>query len=136
MVDANGNREFTEQASDNTWLQQLGINPAGVLPARQSTEATYALVSDWHEEVDQELIQYVRSPWPFIFAESDEAEVVSNYLVDLETYADEMEVAFITGTASLDTFDDYLATLESMHLSDLLEVRTAQYERYQAASAT
>ena len=136
VVDANGNREFTEQASDNPWLQQLGINPAGVLPARQSTEATYALVSDWHEEVDKELIPYVRAPWPFIFAEADEAEVVSNYLVDLQTYADEMNVAFITGTASLDTFDDYLATLESMHLSDLLEVRTAQYERYQAASAT
>lgn len=46
-----------------------------------------------------------------------------------------MNVAFITGTASLDTFDDYLATLESMHLSELLEVRTAQYERYKSASA-
>lgn len=135
VVDENGNREFTEQASDNTWLQQLGINPAQVLPARQSTEATYALVSDWHEEVDQDLIQYAHAPWPFIFAEADEAEIVSNYLVDLQTYADEMNVAFITGTASLDTFDDYLATLESMHLSELLEVRTAQYERYKSASA-
>lgn len=132
-VDANGNRTFTEKASDNTWLQQLGINPAQVLPARQSTEATYALVSAWHEDVDQDLIQYMRAPWPFIFAEDDEAEIVSDYLVDLTTYADEMNVAFITGTTSLDEYDNYVDTLKSMHLDDLLKVRTAQYDRYKAA---
>ena len=133
VVDANGNRTFTEKASDNTWLQQLGINPAQVLPARQSTEATYALVSAWHKDVDQDLIQYMRAPWPFIFAEDDEAEIVSDYLVDLTTYADEMNVAFITGTTSLDEYDNYIDTLKSMHLDDLLKVRTAQYERYKAA---
>lgn len=133
-VDASGNKTFTEKASDNTWLQQLGINPAQVLPARQSTEATYALVSEWHVEVDKDLIQYIRQPWPFIFSTADEAEVVSNYLVDLQTYVDEMNVAFITGTNSLDKFDDYLSTLESMHLSDVLEVRDAQYTRYSSAN--
>ena len=132
-VDGNGNRSFTEKASDNTWLQQLGINPAQVLPARQSTEATYALVSEWHEDVDQDLIQYMRAPWPFIFAEDDEAEIVSDYLVDLTTYADEMNVAFITGTTSLDEYDNYVDTLKSMHLDDLLKVRSAQYDRYKAA---
>lgn len=132
-VDADGNHSFTEKASDNSWLQQLGINPAQVLPARQSTEATYALVSDWHEEVDQDLIQYMRAPWLFIFAEDDEAEIVSDYLVDLQTYADEMNVAFITGTASLDTYDSYIDTLKSMHLDDLLKVRSTQYDRYKAA---
>lgn len=129
-TDADGNRVFTEKASDNTWLQQLGINPANVLPARQSTEATYALVSDWHIAIDKDQMQYMRAPWPFVFATAEEAEVVSNYLVDLTTYASEMNVAFITGTSSLDTYDNYLTTLQSMHLQDLLDVRAAQYARY------
>ena len=134
-VDADGNRKFTEKASDNSWLQQLGINPAQVLPARQSTEATYALVTEWHKDVDQDLIQYMRAPWPFIFAEPEEAEVVSDYLVDLTTYADEMNVAFITGTKPLSEYDNYLETLKSMHLDDLLNVYTAQYERYKSAGS-
>lgn len=134
-VDADGNRKFTEKASDNSWLQQLGINPAQVLPARQSTEATYALVTAWHKDVDQDLIQYMRAPWPFIFAEPEEAEVVSDYLVDLTTYADEMNVAFITGTKPLSEYDNYLETLKSMHLDDLLNVYTAQYERYKSAGS-
>lgn len=59
---------------------------------------------------------------------------MSDYLVDLQTYADEMNVAFITGTTPLDQFDSYVETLKSMHLDDLLKVRTAQYDRYKSAS--
>jgi putative aldouronate transport system substrate-binding protein len=44
----------------------------------------------------------------------------------------ETNVAFITGTTSLDTFDSYLSTLDSMGIKDLLKVKQQQYDRFKA----
>lgn len=132
VKNADGSRSYTEQAKDSNWLQALGINP-GCYPSQQSVEATDVLLPAWHVAVDKELEQYMKAPWPFIYATSDEASVVSQYLVDIQTYVEEMHVAFITGTQSLDGFDNYIASLKNMNLDQLLEVRQAQYDRYMAA---
>ena len=84
--------------------------------------------------VDKQLQQYMRNPWPFIYATADESSIISQYLVDITTYVEEMHVAFITGTASLDTFDNYLESLKNMNLDQILKVRQAQYERYKDAN--
>lgn len=52
-VDASGNKTLTEQASDNDWLQQLGINPSFVFPAQQAVDSTDVLVADWHAECNE-----------------------------------------------------------------------------------
>ena len=44
-----------------------------------------------------------------------------------------MAVSFVTGTTSLDDYDSYLEALDRMNLPEMLEIRTAQYERYKAA---
>jgi putative aldouronate transport system substrate-binding protein len=44
-----------------------------------------------------------------------------------------MEVAFVSGNTSLDDFDSYISTLDTMHLSDILKIKQDQYDRYQAA---
>lgn len=131
-INADGSKSYTEQAKDNNWLQQLGINP-GCLPSRQSVEATDVLLPKWHADVDKELQQYVKAPWPFIYATEDEANIMSQYLVDITTFAEEKNIAFITGASSLDEFDNYLKSLESMNLSEVLKIREAQYSRYKEA---
>lgn len=132
-VDDQGKKEYTEAAQDSLWLQGLGINP-GCLPSQQSVEATDVLLPEWHVAVDKQLQQYMRNPWPFIYATADESSIISRYLVDITTYVEEMHVAFITGTASLDTFDNYLESLKNMNLDQILKVRQAQYERYKDAN--
>lgn len=132
VVNADGSKAYTEQAKDNNWLQQLGINP-GCLPSRQSVEATDVLLPKWHADVDKELQQYMKAPWPFIYATEDEANIMSQYLVDITTFAEEKNMAFITGASSIDEFDSYLKSLESMNLSEVLKIREAQYSRYKAA---
>jgi putative aldouronate transport system substrate-binding protein len=132
-VDASGNKAYTEKASDNDWLQQLGINPAFVLPAQQSVVSTDALVADWHAEINKQQEQYVNDPWPFIYATTDEADVVSTYMTDIQTYVDESAAAFITGTKSLDEFDGYISGLDSLNLSAVLEAKKSQYSRYMSA---
>lgn len=127
-----GKKAYTEKASDNNWLQQLGIN-AGCMPSQQSVEATDVLLPKWHVDVDKQLQDYVNDPWPFIYATKDEQNIISQYLTDITTYVDEMNVSFITGTTSLDSFDSYLSTLDSMGLKDLLKVKQQQYDRFKAS---
>lgn len=130
-VDAQGKRHFTEQARDNTWLQSLGINPAQVFPAHQSVASTNELVAPWHAEQDQALEKYIKSPWPFIYSTEDEASIVSMYMVDIQTYVDEMAVSFVNGTTPLSDYDSYVTALNKLNLPEVLKVRQAQYDRYQ-----
>ena len=132
-VDADGNKTYTEQASDNDWLQQLGINPSFVFPAQQSVSSTDALVADWHAEINAWQEQFVKDPWPFIYSTDEEAEVINTYLADLQTYVNENAAAFISGTRPLSEFDAYISGMDALHLSDLLDVRSAQYARYLSA---
>jgi putative aldouronate transport system substrate-binding protein len=132
-VDADGNKTYTEQASDNDWLQQLGINPSFVFPAQQSVVSTDALVADWHAECNAWQEQFVVDPWPFIYSTVDESEVINTYMVDIETYVNENATAFITGTKSLDSFDSYIEGLSALNLQETLDVRQQQYNRYYEA---
>ena len=132
-VDSNGNKTYTEQASDNDWLQQLGINPSFVFPAQQSVASTDALVADWHAESNAWQRQYVVDPWPFIYSTNEESEVINTYMVDIQTYVDENATAFITGTKALSEFDSYIEGVNALKLADVLKVKQDQYNRYLAA---
>ena len=129
-VDADGKKSYTEQASDNDWLQQLGINPSFVFPAQQSVVSTDALVADWHAECNAWQNQFVKDPWPFIYSTVDESEVINTYMVDIETYVNENATQFITGTKSLSEFDSYITGLNALNLKDVVDVRSKQYARY------
>lgn len=132
-VDASGKKTYTEQASDNDWLQQLGINPSFVFPAQQSVVSTDALVADWHAECNAWQEQFVVDPWPFIYSTVDESEVINTYMVDIETYVNENATAFITGTKNLDSFDSYIEGLSALKLQETLDVKQKQYSRYYEA---
>ncbi len=131
VVNSDGSREYTEQGNDNDWLQQLGINPAFVLPASQSVEATDILVADWHARINRELRQYIRDPWPEIYATSEESDTANLYMEDIQKTVDESTPDFITGKKNLDAdFDAYIDKLDSLNLAEMIEVRQSQYDRY------
>ncbi len=131
--DASGNREYLPKCTEDAiWYQQLGIN-APCMPSQQSTPATDVLLADWHVAVDKELEQYIKDPFPEVYATDEEAAVISQYLVDIQTYVEQMNVAFVTGTSDLSTFDSYLSTLKDMKVEELITVKQAQYDRYMEA---
>ena len=125
-----GKKVYTEQASDNDWLQRLGINPAFLFPANTSKESTYELLPDWHCEIDTWQEQFIHDPWPFIYSTEEESEVLNKYTVDIETYTKENQAAFIMGTKSLDRFDEYINGFNSLHLPEILAIKQAQYTRF------
>ncbi|RDY26824.1 extracellular solute-binding protein [Lachnotalea glycerini] len=132
-VTSKGDKEFTEKAlSDNLWLQTLGINPA-CLPYHNSIEATNVLLPQWHVDIDEKLATKTRKPWPQIYATQEETSVLSQYLVDIETYVEQMSVAFITGNTNMNEFDNYISSLKSMHVEDIIKIKQDQYNRYLAA---
>lgn len=132
-VDASGNKVYTEQASDNDWLQQLGINPSFVFPAQQSVASTDALVADWHAECNAWQYQFMVDPWPFIYSTTEESEVINTYMVDITSYVNENAASFISGRKSMDEFDSYITGLEALNLQGVLDVRKNQYARYLSA---
>ena len=131
--DASGNREYLPKCTEDAiWYQQLGIN-APCMPSQQSTPATDVLLADWHVAVDKELEKYIRDPFPNVYATDEEASLISQYLVDIQTYVEQMNVAFITGNTEMSGFDTYLSNLKNMNVEELIKIKQAQYDRYREA---
>jgi putative aldouronate transport system substrate-binding protein len=129
----NGKTVYTENGKNNDYIQKAGIDPVN-LPLIQSTAMAEGILPAWHVEVDNQITPYVRSPWPQIYSLAEEASIENQYLTDITTYCDEMELKFILGTESLDNFDKYQETLKGMHAEELIKIRQAQYDRFAASS--
>lgn len=129
-VNADNTKSYTEKAlSDNVWLQSLGINPP-CLPYHNSIEATNVLLPQWHVDIDTKLATMTKPSWPQIYATQDETSTLSQYLVDIQTYVEQMAVAFISGNTSLDEFDSYISTLKNMNVEEIIKIKQGQYDRY------
>ena len=61
---------------------------------------------------------------------AEESEEYSTIMNEVETYRDEMTNKFILGTESLDNFDQYVETMNSLGLQRAIEIQDAALERY------
>ena len=68
-------------------------------------------------------------PFPDMMATVDEQAIVDRIQPDLRTFVNESVAKFITGAQSLDEFDSYLETLNSIGIDELKAVKQAQFER-------
>lgn len=69
---------------------------------------------------------------PPISPNSEESQEISFIMNEINTYRDEMTLKFIFGDESLDKFDDYVSTIESMGLDRALEIQNASLARYKS----
>ena len=67
---------------------------------------------------------------PNVTPTAEESEEYSTIMNEVETYRDEMTNKFILGTESLDNFDQYVETLNSLGLQRAIEIQDAALERY------
>ena len=121
-------------------------NPDGLSPAS-------VIVQYWSREpaVRVESAQYEQSPennrlsyrvWGTFGADwvmperitltPEEASRFNALFSDIETYVQEHNVRFITGSVSLDTYDSYRDTLRSMGIEELIAIQQAGLDRYLA----
>ena len=67
---------------------------------------------------------------PAIKLTAEESTEIQTIAVELEKYAEEMRVAFISGTKDIDAeWDDYIKGLEKLQLSKYIEVYNNAYTR-------
>lgn len=71
--------------------------------------------------------------WEAFSPTLEEAEELDYIWTDMQAYLMESVAGFINGSRSLDTWDEYVATLEGMDLARYMELYTQQYQRYAAA---
>ncbi len=62
----------------------------------------------------------------------EESERSSVLLTDIDTYAEENVMKFITGEKSFDEWDDFVGTIKSMGIEECIEIYQASYDRYMA----
>ena len=69
---------------------------------------------------------------PNISFTTDESGRISEIKTDIDTYRKEMYFAFIKGTESLDNWDNYVATMKSMGIDEMVAIYQAALDRYNA----
>lgn len=68
---------------------------------------------------------------PFVLT-TEEASERADIMIQVDTYANEMMLKFITGAESLEKFDDYLAEVKARGLDRAIEITQTALERYLA----
>ena len=113
--------------NEDDYLGKAGYNFAG-LPSYQLDYMSKQCDQVRQQALD--LAPYVYNPtFPFYYKLEEENEIINAYRADLDTYFSENLVAFVMGTRSLDEWDAYVSTVESMGLSELVSVYQAAADR-------
>ncbi len=70
--------------------------------------------------------------FPNVTIPDSRTSMYSSLTSELETYRDEMIIKFVRGDESLDNWDSYISSLESMGVADLLEIYQSALDDYNA----
>ena len=62
----------------------------------------------------------------------DEGNEYNPIFAQIQTLVQEKTVAYIMGTESMDTYDDFLASLKSLNIDRCIEIQQAAFDRYNA----
>jgi putative aldouronate transport system substrate-binding protein len=76
------------------------------------------------------LAKYYRFVYPQVYFTKEQTDLISKYDADLSTYVEQMDAKFITGEVSLDTFDSYATTANSMGVAEMIKVYQDAYDIY------
>lgn len=95
------------------------------------------IMSGGMPEADKQVLKEASSTFKTMFPNlillPEESEIIAGKLSDIETYQKEMLYKFIMGRESMDQYDAFVAKLETLGVNEIVGVRQAQYDRYQAA---
>ena len=70
-------------------------------------------------------------PTSFLKFTTEEQDVITNRYTDINSYVKEMRDKFIQGVVDFEKgWDDYCATIEAMHIDEVLEAHQAAYDRW------
>ena len=111
-------------------LRSFGIQ--SMLTLLQDARYERAFVSDEVNRIRDIYEQegHIGDAFPTLAFTGEEQGIINEKYTEIETYMNEMIDKFIMGVEPLDSFDAYVAKVESMGLQDVLKVYQAAYDRY------
>ena len=128
MINDPEGRTLTQMRVQYMYIQAaLGIYSDETYQGPETYWTSTELMDDYRQYLPEEV-------WEAFTPTLEEAEEMDYIWTDIEAYLKQNFAAFINGTRSLDEWDDYVATLESMNLDRYMELYNQQYERYAAAN--
>ncbi len=141
-VNADGTKQFTDLIQNNpdgktpyeaicTYMTNTGFSGMIQYAAAQGLESE---LSDEIKQVKENSVQYALDadkslllrPLKYTVEESDE---VANLGSDISSYVEEMVGKFIIGTEPLSNFDQFIETLKSMGIEEVIQIRQQAYDR-------
>lgn len=137
-VSADGTKQYTELITNNPDIpSMITINiytgfPGGQ-PAMSTTErALMSYVNDAQKATIEawSTVQKDNKHMYYGSLTAEESEIYSSRAGDMFTLVSENMTQFIYGNKSFDEYDDFLATIESLNLAALTEVKQAAYDRF------
>lgn len=68
--------------------------------------------------------------YPYVSHTQEETDLFNDKYTEITTYTDEMINKFIMGAEPLNKFDDFIAQLEKMGITEVVKAKQAAYDRY------
>ncbi|MDD3336923.1 MAG: extracellular solute-binding protein [Eubacteriales bacterium] len=133
MVD--GKPQFTDYIMHNDVYDPfLALRSIGGYPCYAINDPAQAYLDCFKgskvETVGNEYKGKMVEPFPTMLGTQEESDLYSEIWPDLQTYLEEMFINFVTGSESLDNFDQYVENAYSMGLEQIIAMKDAQYQRY------
>lgn len=87
---------------------------------------------DWNLEFQGKCLSAVNYVLPSMYMEAEDVERLAELKTPLYDYAEKMEAQFITGAASLDDYDAFVAELENLGVQEYVDIYAKYWEPYYA----
>lgn len=101
---------------------------SGEIEGKEQSEFDKFIVSETEEKIEP----YAEMAYPLVYLTKEEQKEVNAIEADLESYVEQMEAKFITGVEPLESWDEYVETIEHMNLERYVEIYQDAYDRWDA----
>lgn len=136
--DAEGKKHYTDYVLNNpdgldpyNALRSLGSSDT--ILVRTPAEVYAALNTEYVISYGESLLDQRVEPFPQVMATVEEQAVLDRIEPDFNTFCDESIEKFIAGITPMSEFDAFVEKLNAIGLEDLLAVKQAQFDRFNAS---
>lgn len=136
-LNAEGEPEFTDLITKNPDYDSpfLALRSIGAWPSYLINDPAEAFLAAFKgtkvETVGREYQGKMVEPFPQMLGTQEEADAQSEIWPDLQTYLNESFTKFVLGSEPIDNFDKYVQQAYSLGLQKMIDIKDAQYKRYQ-----
>ena len=136
VIGANG-PEFTEWVTNNpdgldamSALRSLGAAPS--ILVNDSMDVFKKKYAGTKVETYSSLADNMLQPFPEMIPTKEETDRTNSVMPDIDTYVNEMIIKFVIGKEPIENFDKFVDAVRGMGIEEVVKIKQAQYDRFQA----